>query len=196
MVSLKIKFKSIRSESRVKKFLKIFKNLNQFFKKISPSPGNTEYDRVLVDWTLRNYTRVQSVTSTREYIYVRVKAQPRSPVIAFLRITAGVHKAYDLNVTNSVVSDNGGRGVAIDNLRSSLHIHHSEVSNNNHIAGVHVTSGAGDVNVTHSRITFNHGDGLNITYYGGHKNVSKSSLSRNEGFGFAVWLNQTTKDRA
>jgi hypothetical protein len=158
--------------------------------------GNNEYDRVLVDWTLRNYTRVQSVTSTREYIYVRFRAQPRSPVIANLRITAGVHKAFDLNVTNSVVSDNNGRGVAIDNLRSSLHIHHSEISNNNHIAGVHVTSGAGDVNVTHSRITFNHGDGLNITYYGGHKNVSRSSLSKNEGFGFAVWLNQTSKDRA
>lgn len=158
--------------------------------------GNTEHDRELIDWTARNSTRVQSVTSTREYIYVRFKAQPRSPVIAFLRITAGPHKAFDLNVTHTTVSDNGGRGVAIDNLRSSLHIHHSEISNNNHIAGVHVTSGSGDVNVTHSRITFNHGDGVNITYYGGHKNVSRSSLSRNEGFGLSVWLNQTSKDRA
>jgi len=158
--------------------------------------GHNDHDRELINWSVRNYTRVQSVVSTKETVFVRFKAHPRSQVLAFLRVTAGPFKAYDLNVTNSFITDNGGRGVAVDNLRSMLHVHHSEVSNNNHVAGVHVTSGAGDVNVTSSRIIFNHGDGVNVTYYGGHKNVSRSSLSRNEGFGFAVWLNQTTKDRA
>jgi hypothetical protein len=158
--------------------------------------GTSEFDRVLLNWSVRNYTRVQSVTSTKEYIYVRFKAQARSPVLAFLRVSSGTFKSYDLNVTNSVVSDNNGRGVAIDNLRSLVHIHRSEISNNNHVAGLHITSGAGDVNVTHSRITFNHGDGINITYYGGYKNISASSLSRNEGFGLSIWLNQTTKERS
>lgn len=158
--------------------------------------GSTSNDRVLMDWSVRNYTRVQSVMSTREYVYVRFRAQPRSPVLAYLRVTSGLTKAFDLNVTNSFVSDNGGRGVAVDNLRSQVHIHKSSISNNNHIAGLHVTSGAGDVNVTDSRISFNHGAGVNITYYGGNRNISRSSLSANEGYGFAVWINQTTKDRA
>lgn len=158
--------------------------------------GSTSNDRVLMEWSVRNYTRVQSVMSTREYIFVRFKAQPRSPVLAYLRVTSGLTKGFDLNVTNSVISDNGGRGIAVDNLRSQVHIHKSSISNNNHIAGLHVTSGAGDVNVTESKISFNHGAGINITYYGGNRNISRSSLSSNEGYGFAVWLNQTTKDRA
>jgi hypothetical protein len=158
--------------------------------------GSTANDRVLMNWSVRNYTRVQSVMSTREYVYIRFKAQPRSPTLAYLRVTTGPTKAFDLNVTNSVVSDNGGRGVAIDNLRSLVHIHKSAISNNNHIAGLHVTSGAGDVNVTESKISFNHGGGVNITYYGGNRNVSRSSLSSNHGYGFSVWLNQTTVDRA
>lgn len=158
--------------------------------------GSTANDRVLLEWNVRNYTRVQSVMSTREYVFIRFKAQPRSPALAYLRVTSGLAKAFDLNVTNSIVTDNGGRGVAVDNLRSQVHIHKSSISNNNHIAGLHVTSGAGDVNVTDSKISFNHGAGINITYYGGHRNISRSSLSLNEGYGFAVWLNQTTEDRA
>ena len=158
--------------------------------------GSTSNDRPLIEWSVRNYTRVQSVMSTREYIFIRFKAQPRSPVLAYLRVTSGLTKGFDLNVTNSVVSDNGGRGVAVDNLRSLVHIHKSSISNSNHVAGLHVTSGVGDVNVTESKISFNHGAGINITYYGGNRNISRSSLSSNEGYGFAVWLNQTTKDRA
>ena len=158
--------------------------------------GQSANDRILMEWSLRNNTRVQSVQTTREHVFIKFKAQPRSPVLAYLRVTSGISKSYDLNVSNSVVSDNGGRGVAIDNLRSQIHIHSSAISNNNHVAGVHVTSGAGDVNVTDSRISFNQGDGVNITYYGGNRNISRSSLSSNKGYGVAVWLNQTTMDRA
>ena len=158
--------------------------------------GSTANDRVLLEWSVRNNTRVQSVMSTREYVFIRFKAEPRNPVLAYLRVTSGLTKAFDLNVTSTDVSDNGGRGVAIDNLRSQVHIHKSTISNNNHVAGLHVTSGSGDVNVTDSRINFNEGAGVNVTYYGGNRNVSRSILSSNHGYGFAVWLNQTTKDRA
>lgn len=157
--------------------------------------GTSSYDRVLTEWSVRNYTRVQSVMSTREHVFIRFKAEPRSPVLAFLRVTSGISKSYDLNVTGSVVSDNNGRGIAVDNLRSQVHVHASAVSNNNHVAGIHVTSGAGDVNVTDSHVSFNQGDGVNVTYYGGNRNISRSSLSSNQGYGFAVWLNQTNKDR-
>lgn len=158
--------------------------------------GQSSNDRLLSSWFLRNNTRPQSVTSTRSQIYIKFRADPRSEVVGFLRLTTGPFKAYDLNVTKSVVADNGGRGIAIDNLRSQIHVHRSAVSNNGHAAGIHVTSGAGDVNVTDSRISFNQGGGVNVTYYGGNRNISRSSISSNVGYGFAVWLNETiVKDR-
>ncbi|KAL9707408.1 hypothetical protein quinque_010926 [Culex quinquefasciatus] len=157
--------------------------------------GMSENDRLLASWNIRNSTRPQSITSTREKMFIKFEAEPRSRVLAQFRVISGVTKAYDLNVTQSTIEDNGGRGIAIDNLRSQVHVHASTIANNRHVAGLHVTSGAGDVNVTDSKIAFNVGDGINITYYGGSRNISRSSLSSNRGYGFAVWLNQTTKDR-
>lgn len=100
-------------------------------------------------------------------------------------------KWYDLNVTDTNISDNNGRGIAVDNLRSRLSVLRTSVSHNNHVAGIHVRNGAGHVNVTESRIAFNVGDGVNVTYAGGSTNVSRSTLSSNEGFGAAVWFNET-----
>lgn len=161
--------------------------------KIEVYDGVSEADRLLGFWNIRNYTRPQSLTSTREKIYIKFHANTRSDVKGYLRLTSGPFKSYDLNVTESIVSDNSGRGIVVNNLRSQLHVHKSDVSNNGYAAGVHVTSGVGDVNITKSKISFNHGDGVNITYIGGNRNVSHSSLSSNNGYGFAVWLNQTRK---
>ena len=62
----------------------------------------------------------------------------------------------------------------------------------NHIAGVNVNWGAGDVNITHSEIIENYVDGVNITYGGGNRNVSWSTISNNVGKGVAIYLNETT----
>lgn len=101
-------------------------------------------------------------------------------------------KTYDLNVTGSTITSNNGRGIVAEKLRSALHIHETSVSNNQHVAGVHVLGGAMDVNITDSRISFNQGDGINITVTGGSRNVSHSSVSSNRGYGFAVWLNDSS----
>lgn len=158
--------------------------------------GSSESDRLLATWNIRNSTRPQSIKSTREKVFVRFYAEPRSKVVGYLRLTTGPFKSYDLNVTKSVISNNAGRGIAADNVRSLVHVHGSAVMKNGHAAGVHITSGAADVNVTQSRISFNQGDGINITYYGGNRNISRNSINANSGYGVAVWLNQTTeKDR-
>jgi len=94
-------------------------------------------------------------------------------------------------VTGSIITSNNGRGIIVENLRSALHIHETSVSDNDHVAGVHVLGGAMDVNITDSRISFNQGDGVNITVKGGNRNVSHSSISSNSGYGFAVWLNDS-----
>ncbi|CAD7000236.1 unnamed protein product [Ceratitis capitata] len=154
--------------------------------------GTSDTDRILFTWKARNYTRPQSVTSNREKLFLRVRADAREEVNGFMRITSGDTRAYDLRVANSVVEDNGGRGIAIDNIRSKLHVHGSFVSGNGHVSGVHVTSGAGDVNITSSNITYNQGGGVNITYYGGNRNISRSTIQANKGYGVAVWLNDTS----
>lgn len=153
--------------------------------------GITNEDRLLLRFDIRNHTRPQSVTSTRNRMYVRFRANTRTDITGFLRLTSGVSKTYDLNVTDTIISDNNGRGVAIENLRSQIHIHRTSISNNNHVAGLHIVSGAGDINITESRISFNIGDGINITVTGGSRNISKSIISSNQGYGVAIWMNNT-----
>lgn len=158
--------------------------------------GASGGDRLLASWAIRNYTRPQSVTSTREKISIRFRADSRTRILGYLRLTTGPFKSYDINITKSIVSNNAGRGIAVDNMRSQVHIHESAVMSNGHVAGVHITSGAGDFNVTQSRIGLNNGDGINITYCGGNRNVSRSAINSNLGYGIAIWLNHTNeKDR-
>ncbi|XP_047509687.1 protein bark beetle isoform X2 [Pieris napi] len=153
--------------------------------------GLTAEDKLLMAFSIRNYTRPQSVTSSRSRMYVRFHANTRTDIVGFLRLTSGISKTYDLNVTDSIISDNNGRGVVIENLRSQIHIHRTSISNNNHVAGLQVVNGAGDVNITESRISFNQGDGINVTVTGGNRNISRSIISSNQRYGIAVWINNT-----
>ncbi|XP_067009482.2 protein bark beetle [Anabrus simplex] len=156
--------------------------------------GSSTREPLLATIMIRNNTKPQSVKTNRNSVFITYKAQARVQLLALLKITSGYQKSYDLNVTSSTVADNNGRGVVIENLRSLVHVHQSSVSNNNHVAGVHVVRGAGDVNVSDSRIAFNKGDGINITYTGGNRNITHSSLSSNQGYGLAVWLNDSLHD--
>ncbi|XP_052754555.1 protein bark beetle isoform X2 [Galleria mellonella] len=171
-------------------FINIMTNRN-YTGEIFVYDGLSTEDKLLLSFSIRNYTRPQSVTSTRNRMFVRFRADTRTDIVGFLRLVSGVTKTYDLNVTDTIISDNNGRGVVIENLRSQIHIHRTSISNNNHVAGLQVVSGAGDVNVTESRISFNQGDGINITVTGGNRNISRSILSSNQGYGLAVWLNNT-----
>ncbi|KAK2577430.1 hypothetical protein KPH14_003537 [Odynerus spinipes] len=154
--------------------------------------GISGAEKMLASVKIRNNTLPQSVTSTRQNLYIKFIAQPRTNTIAFVRLSSGYKKMYDLNVTGSTVASNNGRGIVAEKLRSALHIHETSVSSNEHAAGVHVLHGAADVNVTGSRISFNQGDGINITVTGGNRNVSRTSISSNRGYGFAVWLNDSS----
>lgn len=85
--------------------------------------------------SVRNYTKPQSVVTTNNALYVEFKAQPRAQVLAFVRLTVGSLKKYDINVTGSSIVDNNGRGLSVESLRTSVHVHQSSISNNNHVAG-------------------------------------------------------------
>ncbi|XP_071445359.1 protein bark beetle [Hetaerina americana] len=154
--------------------------------------GSNPGDRLIASVSVKNGTWPQSISTTRNRIFISFSAQPKSRLVAFMKLTSSYSKSYDLNVTSSVIADNNGRGIAAENLRSQLHVHLSSVSNNAHVAGIHVLGGAADVNVTESRIAFNKADGINITYAGGSQNISRSFLSSNKGRGISVWLNETS----
>nr|KAF7437889.1 hypothetical protein H0235_000280 [Vespula pensylvanica] len=154
--------------------------------------GISGTEKMLASVRIRNNTLPQSVTSTRQDLYIKFIAQPRTNTIAFVRLSSGYKKTYDLNVTGSTIASNNGRGIVAEKLRSALHIHETSISSNEHAAGVHVLYGTADVNVTGSRISFNQGDGINITVTGGNRNVSRTSISSNSGYGFALWLNDSS----
>ncbi|CAG9761945.1 unnamed protein product [Ceutorhynchus assimilis] len=153
--------------------------------------GSALNNRLLQTIEIRNNSRPQSIVTTGNQMYINFRSDPYTDTVVFLRLMSGLSKTYDLNISRSDVSENLGRGIAIDNLRSQIHIHKTSVSKNEHVAGIHVTNGVGDINITESRVSFNEGDGINITYTGGSRNISRSSISSNKGYGVAVWLNNT-----
>nr|CAD7425800.1 unnamed protein product [Timema monikensis] len=153
--------------------------------------GTNSNSRLLASLSVRNNTRPQSVATTANAVYIHFRSEAKVEMLAYLKLIVGSRKSYDLNITSSTIVDNSGRGVAIENIRSLIHIHQTSVSNNNHVAGVHVLGGTGDVNITDSRIAFNVGDGVNISYAGGNRNITRSWLSSNKGYGVAVWLNES-----
>ena len=154
--------------------------------------GADDASRLIKTIPIRNYTRPESIVTTANNLFVKFSAQRKVKTEIYLEITVGVEKTPDLNVTESDVSDNNGRGVWVEKLRSNLHIHHSRIQRNNHVAGLHVNYGAGYVNITHSQITHNYVDGVNITYGGGCQNISWSEIADNVGTGLSIWFNETS----
>lgn len=95
--------------------------------------GSSTSDRLLVAWSIRNHTRLQAATSTREKLLIRFKANMRTEVLGFLRITTGRTRTFDIKVADSSISNNGGRGIATDNLRSKIHVDKCLVDNNRYV---------------------------------------------------------------
>ncbi len=154
--------------------------------------GSDANARLITTVQVRNYTRPESVVTTGNNVFIVFRAREELRSEVFMEVTAGRQKAYDLNVTDTVIDDNSGRGLWVEWMRSAVHLHRSQIHRHNHVAGMHVNWGAGDVNITYSDISRNFVDGVNITYGGGARNVSWSSLSDNVGMGLAVYLNETT----
>ncbi|CAB3370904.1 Hypothetical predicted protein [Cloeon dipterum] len=175
---LTLKFLSVETERNESATIEVF-------------DGTSASDRLLAKYIVRNGTFAQSVTSTRNTIFIRFKAQPNTYNLIYMQLISSHKKAFDLNITDCVISDNNGRGIGVENMRSVVHLHNSSVSNNNHVAGLHVITGVGDVNITDSRIAFNLGDGVNITHSGGSRNITRSLISSNKGYGVAVYNNVT-----
>ncbi len=154
--------------------------------------GSDTNARLITIVEVKNYTRPESVVTTGNNVFIVFRAAAETQTEVFMEVTAGRHKAYDLNVTETDIDGNSGRGLWVEWMRSAVHLHRSSVRRSNHVAGMHVNWGAGDVNVTYSDVSDNYVDGINITYGGGARNISWSRISNNVGMGVAVYLNETT----
>ncbi|XP_054714634.1 protein bark beetle-like [Uloborus diversus] len=157
--------------------------------------GATESSRHLATVPIINNTFPQSVTSSKQKIllkFIPVKGHDASFVIEIL---ANQGKAYDLNITKSNISNNQGKGVTIEDMRSGVLVNESSITENNYLAGLDVSGGSGDVMVNNSIISLNKGDGINITYAGGFIHIDQTSIANNEGRGFSFWSNETSNHK-
>ncbi|KAK7076789.1 hypothetical protein SK128_004223, partial [Halocaridina rubra] len=150
-----------------------------------------QFGELLTQFEVKNRTYPASVVSRGNSIWIKVTAKARRLSFVFMEVIASRYKMYDVSVQNSVVADNSGHGVSIENMRSLVHINLSNLTQNFFGSGLNVRGGAGSVNVTYSTINKNVGDGVNITYEGGLQNVTWSTVSDNKLRGVAVWFNES-----
>ncbi|XP_069990075.1 protein bark beetle isoform X2 [Penaeus vannamei] len=153
-----------------------------------------EWGDLLTKFEIRNDTYPPSVVSRGNRLYIRVSAKRMKQSVVFMEVVASKYKMFDLSLRNSFVANNSGHGVAVENMRSLVHVHHSNLTRNFFGSGLNVRGGAGDVNVTYSTVDQNVGDGVNITYEGGLQNVSWSRIANNDLRGVAVWFNESGLD--
>ncbi|XP_050428797.1 protein bark beetle isoform X2 [Adelges cooleyi] len=145
-------------------------------------------DRLLATISVHNNTAPQSVTSSRNTILVQFTATGRSSVFGLLRVTSGFVKWHSVNISESVLSDNIGSGLFVENLYSAISITNSSVQNNCGNAGVNVYNGSADITLLGSQISHNNGFGILTNNYGGIRNVTHSVIKSNSGPGMAVRL--------
>ncbi|KAG1658471.1 Protein bark beetle [Nymphon striatum] len=176
---LTVHFLSIRSDENSQASLEVYDDIYK---------TNT----LLTRFVLRNDSRPASVASTGRSIRIKFIPDLYKEVYFTIEVTTGIGKATDLNITDSVIKGNNGRGIVVENERSSIVVNRSQILENTHIAGLHVLGGAGDIYVNNSIISRNIGDGINITYTGGIRMISKTKFTNNIGHAVAVWLNESS----
>ncbi|CAM1311440.1 Uncharacterised protein g5687 [Pycnogonum litorale] len=155
--------------------------------------GRNDESPLLAEIMIKNNTRPASVVSTSNVISVRFTPHAYKMTYFTIEVTTGIGKSPDLNVTDCVISGNNGRGISVENERSSVIVNRTKILNNKYVAGLHVIDGAGDIYVNNSIVMGNVGDGINVTYVGGKQIFSKTSFSGNEGRGIALWFNETSE---
>lgn len=97
-------------------------------------------------------------------------------------------KWHSVNISESILSDNIGTGLFVENLYSAVSILNSSVHNNSGSAGVNVLNGSADITVLGSEILQNNGFGILTNNNGGIRNFTYSLIKSNAGPGIAVRL--------
>lgn len=151
------------------------------------------YDkRSVLKFMIRNDTKIPSVTSSESRLQVCYQPAILKRVLFTVIVTTDFGKAYDLNITKSIIKNNNGRGVWVENQRSGTVLNHTIVSNHTYVAGIHIQSGAGDLIVNNSHVTHNFGDGINASISHGCRHIDRTEVSMNTARGIALWTNESS----
>ncbi|XP_042894789.1 protein bark beetle [Parasteatoda tepidariorum] len=168
----------------------------KYASRIDVYDGATDSNRLLASIPVLNGTFPQSVTSTKHKILLKYRPIKSFFAAFVVEITANQGRAYDLNVTNSRITNNLGKGITMHEQKSGLLVNSSLVSENGYLAGIDIASGTGDIVINSSLISDNNGDGINITFSGGYVQVDRSSVANNLQRGIAFWFNETSNHLA
>lgn len=154
--------------------------------------------RIIADFVVWNNTRPQSVSSFMGSGPLKICYRPAvyRSVLFTIEVDVDYGRSYDLNITDSRIVANNGRGVWVQNQRSGTVLNRTIVSDHSYVSGVHVIGGAGELIVNNSVITQNIGDGINISLAGGYKHIDRSQITNNTLRGIAYWLNESSYEIA
>lgn len=149
-------------------------------------------DSLIMNFKVQNYSRPPSLTSKEGNLRICYIPSLLRKLTFNVIVVADMGRAYDLNVTDSHIQGNNGRGIWVENQRAGTVVNRTTIAGHSFVAGVHVASGTGDVIINDTKIYNNDGDGVNLTLSGGYKHIDRSQIRGNTGRGVAVWFNETS----
>ena len=95
-------------------------------------------------------------------------------------------KHPDLVIRKALFANNSLNGINATNIHSRIQLNYTHIAGNQHLSGLHVHSGAGDVLLYQCRVENNHLNGINITYAGGYKEFNYTLVKNNGGYGVYI----------
>lgn len=141
---------------------------------------------------IQNGTRAQSIVSKSGRLKICYEPANYRTVLFTVEIVANLDNeeftgiAHDVEISNSFIRRNEGRGIWVDNQRSGVKIMNTTVLQHNYLSGVHIENGTGEVIVQGSNISNNTGHGLYINLAGCYCHIDNSTISDNTLKGIAI----------
>lgn len=131
-----------------------------------------------------NGTRAQSIVSKSGRLKICYEPASYRTVLFTIQVVVERDDEWsgrvrDVDIRNSLIKDNDGRGIWIDNQRSGVKIINTTVLNNNYMSGIHIENGTGEVIIQASTISNNTGHGVFINLAGGYYHIDNSTISDN-----------------
>lgn len=133
---------------------------------------------------IQNNTRAQSIVSKSGRLKICYEPAYFRTVMFTLQVVTDVDdewtgRSRDLEISNSYINQNEGRGIWVDNQRSGIKIVNTTITNSNYLSGLHTENGTGEVIIQGSNISNNVGHGILINLAGGYYHVDNSTIGGN-----------------
>lgn len=133
---------------------------------------------------IANHTRAQSIVSKSGRLKICYEPAHYRTVLFTIDVVADQYddwsgRARDFEISNSLIQNNEGRGVWIDNQRSGSKFYNTSIMNHNYMSGIHIENGTGEFIVQGCKISNNTGHGIFLDMAGGYYHIDNSSITDN-----------------